>query len=250
MEHLMAALLVVLQPFNIAMIFVGTLIGILVGAMPGLSSIMGLSIMMPLTLSLKGSAGILMLLGVFCGAIYGGSITAILIKTPGTANSAATVLDGYPMATTLGQPGRALGISTMASTFGGLFSAVMLLWTAPLLSKFALKFGAAEYFALAMFGLSMVTSISGKNVVKGLIGAVIGLLLSTIGMNALTGSPRFTFNTVYLMGGIAMVPTLIALYAFSQGLSNIEGGAGAKRTNTNTKLKRVLPTWEDRKSVV
>lgn len=206
MEALMTALAYVLQPYHIGVIFFGTLIGILVGAMPGLSSIMGLSIMMPLTLSLEGNAGILMLLGIFCGAIYGGSITAILIKTPGTANSAATVLDGYPMATKLGQPGRAIGISTMASTFGGLFSAVMLLWTAPLLSKFALKFGAAEYFALAMFGLSMVTSISSKNVIKGLIGAVLGLMLSTIGINSLTGSPRFTFGSVYLMGGIAMVP--------------------------------------------
>ena len=93
MENLLAALAVVLEPYNIGMLFFGTLIGILVGAMPGLSSVMGLSIMMPLTLSLKGSAGILMLLGIFCGAIYGGSITAILIKTPGTANSAATVLD-------------------------------------------------------------------------------------------------------------------------------------------------------------
>ncbi|WP_418507392.1 tripartite tricarboxylate transporter permease, partial [Dysosmobacter sp.] len=98
MEALMTALAYVLQPYHIGVIFFGTLIGILVGAMPGLSSIMGLSIMMPLTLSLEGNAGILMLLGIFCGAIYGGSITAILIKTPGTANSAATVLDGYPMA--------------------------------------------------------------------------------------------------------------------------------------------------------
>lgn len=247
MESLLAALAVVLEPYNIGMIFFGTLIGILVGAMPGLSSVMGLSIMMPLTLSLKGSAGILMLLGIFCGAIYGGSITAILIKTPGTANSAATVLDGYPMATKLGQPGRALGISTMASTFGGLFSAVMLLWTAPLLSKFALKFGAAEYFALAIFGLSMVTSISGKNVIKGMIGAVLGLMMATIGMNALTGSPRFTFGSVYLMGGIAMVPTLIALYAFAQGLSNIEGGDSGHQ-KTEAKLKRVLPTWADIKT--
>ena len=158
MEAFMTALTYVLQPYHIGVISFGTLIGILVGAMPGLSSIMGLSIMMPLTLSLEGNAGILMLLGIFCGAIYGGSITAILIKTPGTANSAATVLDGYPMATKLGQPGRAIGISTMASTFGGLFSAVMLLWTAPLLSKFALKFGAAEYFALAMFGCLLYTS--------------------------------------------------------------------------------------------
>ena len=154
-ESLLAALMTVVQPYNIAVMFFGTLIGILVGAMPGLSSVMGLSIMMPLTLSMEGNSGVLMLLGIFCGAIYGGSITAILIKTPGTANSAATCLDGYPMATKLGQPGRALSISTMASTFGGLFSAVMLLWTAPMLSKIALKFGAAEYFALAVFGLSM-----------------------------------------------------------------------------------------------
>lgn len=248
MENLLSALLYVLQPYHIFVILFGTLVGILVGAMPGLSSIMGLSIMMPLTLSLKGNAGMLMLLGVFCGAIYGGSITAILIKTPGTANSAATVLDGYPMATKLGQPGRALGISTMASTFGGIFSAVMLLWTAPLLSKFALKFGAAEYFALAMFGLSMVTSISSKNVLKGLIGAVMGLMLSTIGINALTGAPRFTMGSTYLMGGIAMVPTLIALYAFSQGLSNIEGGSTHSEHKKSAHLERILPTWSDVKT--
>ena len=247
MENLLAALTYVLQPYHIGVVFFGTLIGILVGAMPGLSSIMGLSIMMPLTLSLDGNAGMLMLLGVFCGAIYGGSITAILIKTPGTANSAATVLDGYPMATKLHQPGRAISISTMASTFGGLFSAVMLLWTAPLLSKFALKF-AAEYFALAMFGLSMVTSISSKNVIKGLIGAVLGLMMATIGMNSLTGSARFTFGSVYLMGGIAMVPTLIALYAFSQGLSNIEDGGGNGKPTSKAKLERILPTWSDIKA--
>lgn len=245
MESLLTAVAYVLQPYHIGVIFFGALIGILVGAMPGLSSIMGLSIMMPLTLSLEGNAGMLMLLGIFCGAIYGGSITAILIKTPGTANSAATVLDGYPMAVTHGQPGRALSISTMASTFGGLFSAVMLLWTAPLLSKFALKFGAAEYFALALFGLSMVTSISSKNIIKGLIGAVLGLMMATIGMNSLTGSARFTFGSVYLMGGIAMVPTLIALYAFSQGLNNIEAGAGGGTEKSHAKLERVLPTWQD-----
>lgn len=246
-ESLLAALMTVVQPYNIAVMFFGTLIGILVGAMPGLSSVMGLSIMMPLTLSMEGNSGMLMLLGIFCGAIYGGSITAILIKTPGTANSAATCLDGYPMATKLGQPGRALSISTMASTFGGLFSAVMLLWTAPMLSKIALKFGAAEYFALAVFGLSMVTSISGKSVVKGLIGAVLGLIMATIGMNSLTGTPRFTFGSVYLMGGIAMIPTLIALYAFSQGLNNIEGGGGTSSLHSKAKLERVLPTWQDMK---
>ena len=125
---------------------------------------------------------------------------------------------------------------------------MMLLWTAPLLSKFALKFGAAEYFALAMFGLSMVTSISSKNVIKGLIGAVLGLMMATIGMNSLTGSARFTFGSVYLMGGIAMVPTLIALYAFSQGLSNIEDGGGNGKPTSKAKLERILPTWSDIKA--
>nr|WP_297274078.1 tripartite tricarboxylate transporter permease [uncultured Agathobaculum sp.] len=196
LESLISVIGVVLQPTNLLIMLLGTFVGIFVGAMPGLSSIMGLSLMLPLTLRFDGSTGILMLLGVFCGAIYGGSITAILVKTPGTANSAATVLDGYPL-TQRGEAARALGISTFASTFGGLFSAIMLLWTAPLLSKVALSFTSPEYFSLAIFGLSMVTSLSSKDVTKGLISAVIGLMLATVGMDALTGAKRFTFGSTY-----------------------------------------------------
>ena len=240
-----SALLEVMQVQNVLFIFIGTLSGILVGGMPGLSSIMGLTIMMPFTFSLAGNTGILMLLGMFCGAIYGGSITAILINTPGTANSAATCLDGYPMAKKYGQPGRALSISTMASGFGGLFSAVMLLWISPILAKFALRFGAPEYFALAMFGLSVVVGISSKSVVKGLIGAVLGLLLATVGIDSLTGSFRFTFDTVYLIGGISFVPLLIALYAFSQGLASIEDGFNEKKEKQKLKITQVLPTRKD-----
>lgn len=221
----------------------GTFTGIFVGAMPGLSSIMGLSLMLPLTLRFDGSTGILMLLGVFCGAIYGGSITAILVKTPGTANSAATVLDGYPL-TQRGEAARALGVSTFASTFGGLFSAVMLLWTAPLLSKVALSFTSPEYFSLAIFGLSMVTSLSSKDVTKGLISAVIGLMLATVGMDALTGAKRFTFGSTYLLAGIAMVPVLIGLYAFSQGLFNAET-ISQTAGRSKTKLRRTFPTFKD-----
>ena len=129
LSTLFSVIIEVFQPFNLLVVFVGSFVGIFVGAMPGLSSIMGLSLMLPLTLKFTGNTGILMLLGVFCGAIYGGSITAILIKTPGTANSAATVLDGYPL-TQKGKAAQALGVSTLASAFGGIFSAVMLLWTA------------------------------------------------------------------------------------------------------------------------
>ena len=167
---------------NILLILIGTLFGILCGAMPGLSSVMAMTIMVPFTFSISGYGGILCLLGIFCGSIYGGSITAILINTPGTSNSAATCLDGYPLSQK-GEAGRALGISTMASTFGGVFSAMALFITAPILAKFALNFGAPEYFALAIFGISIVTSISSDNMVKGIISMMMGLAISTIGMD-------------------------------------------------------------------
>lgn len=243
LESLISVIGIVLQPINLLIMLLGTFTGIFVGAMPGLSSIMGLSLMLPLTLRFDGSTGILMLLGVFCGAIYGGSITAILVKTPGTANSAATVLDGYPL-TQRGEAARALGVSTFASTFGGLFSAVMLLWTAPLLSKVALSFTSPEYFSLAIFGLSMVTSLSSKDVTKGLISAVIGLMLATVGMDALTGAKRFTFGSTYLLAGIAMVPVLIGLYAFSQGLFNAET-ISQTAGHSKTRLRRTFPTFKD-----
>lgn len=249
MEALIGALSVACQPMYLLYIAAGTLFGIFVGVMPGLSSVMGLSIMLPFTLTLKGSGGILMMLGLFCGAIYGGSITAILINTPGTANSAATCLDGNPMAIKKGQPGRALGLSTMASTFGGLFSAVMLLWTAPLLSKFAMKFTPPEYFAMAVFGLSIVTSVSNKNLLKGLLSAVIGLLLATIGIDSIAGTTRFTFGTIYLTGGISFIPVLIGLFAFSQGLISTEENFGKLVKKVTPKIKKTIPTIEDVKRV-
>ncbi|MCD7804204.1 MAG: tripartite tricarboxylate transporter permease [Oscillospiraceae bacterium] len=240
LSSLLTAISTVFTPFNLLLTFVGAFFGVFIGAMPGLTSIMGLSLLLPLTLTFEGNSGILMLLGVFCGSIYGGSITAILIKTPGTANSAATVLDGYPLAQK-GEAAKALGVSTFASTFGGIFSAIMLLWTAPLLSKVALSFTSPEYFALAVFGISMVTSLSSKNILKGLISAVIGLMLATVGMDSLTGAKRFTFDSTYLLGGIAMVPVLIGLYAFSQGLSNIVEGNKVP-VKSKEKIKHTFPT--------
>jgi len=247
MEYFVAAAGTVFSPTCIFAVLLGTLVGILAGAMPGLSSIMALSIMTPFTFVFPGDTGICMLLGVFCGAIYGGSITAILINTPGTANSAATCLDGYPMAQK--QPGRALAISTTASTFGGIFSAFMLFFTAPLLAKFALKFGAPEYLALGLFGLSIVTGVSSKSVLKGIIGAVIGLALSTVGMDITTGKNRFTFGSVYLMGGISYIALLIGMYALAQGLTIIETKQKSNQPARKVKLERVLPTGQDLKRI-
>ena len=187
MEYVLGAIQNVFLPINLFAVFVGTFAGIVIGALPGLSTVMGLSILLPFTLSFSGMGGMYMLLGVFCGGIYGGSISASLLNTPGTSASAATALDGYPMANKLGQPGRALGISTLASLFGGLFSAICLCIFAPMLAKVALKFSAQEYFALAVFGISIVAGLTGKSVIKGVIGGVIGLLLATIGIDGMGG---------------------------------------------------------------
>ena len=196
---------------NLLAVFIGTFAGIVIGALPGLSTVMGLSILLPFTLSFSGMGGMYMLLGVFCGGIYGGSISAILLNTPGTSASAATALDGYPMANKLGQPGRALGISTLASLFGGLFSAICLCIFAPLLAKVALKFSAQEYFALAVFGISIVAGLTGKSVIKGVIGGVI---------------------------------------AFSQGLNTIEEMAkGYKAEKNKLKIEHVFPSKADLKRI-
>ncbi|MDR2392023.1 MAG: tripartite tricarboxylate transporter permease [Planctomycetota bacterium] len=245
MEDFFAALGAAFTPYYLSMVFFGALVGILVGAMPGLSSVMGLTIVLPFTFSIDGTGGIFMLLGVFCGSIYGGSITAILINTPGTANSAATVLDGYPMATKMGQPGRALSISTLASTFGGLFSAVALLGTAPLLARVAMNFASPEYFALAVFGLTIVTRVSSKSIIKSLMGAILGLLFATVGLDLFSGVPRFTFGTVYFTAGIAYIPLMIALYAFSQGLTSAEETAEGMPPPKLMAIRNILPRWDD-----
>ena len=159
MDALLTAMVQVFTPMNLCGLAAGTMAGILIGAMPGLSVNMGIALLFPMTFAFSGVGGILMLLGVYCGAIYGGSISAILLKTPGTPASAATTLDGYPMAVTLKQPGRALGLSTFASLSGGIFSSLCLIILSPQLAKLALQFSKAEYFALAIFGISIITSV-------------------------------------------------------------------------------------------
>ncbi|MDR2390861.1 MAG: tripartite tricarboxylate transporter permease [Planctomycetota bacterium] len=249
MEYFYQALQSAFEFNHVLLAFVGTLVGILVGAMPGLSVVMGLTLLLPFTFSTDMRGGMFMLLGSFCGAIYGGSITAILINTPGTANSAATCLDGYPMATRMGQAGRALGISTFSSSFGGLFSSFALLGTAPLLALIARKFGSPEYFALSVFGLTIVTRVSSRSIVKSLIGAVIGLLLATVGLDMTSGLPRFTFGTVYMTAGIAYIPLMIAVYAFSQGLTTAEESVSGVHSEVQQALDSIIPHWNDIKAI-
>lgn len=249
MNDILAAASVVFSFNALLMIFVGTLAGVIIGALPGLTVNMGIALLMPLTFSFQGLTGILMLIGVYCGAIYGGSITAILINTPGTPASAATILDGYPLALK-GEAGRALGLSTLSSVVGGIFGAICLVLVSPLLAKVAVGMSAPEYFSLAVFGISIITSVSSHSIIKGLMGGCIGLAIATVGLDPMTAGFRFTFDSVYLMGGISFVPVLVGLFAFSQGLISLEENhRGGENRKVQVAIKRIFPTWSDFKRV-
>ncbi|MGI6097143.1 MAG: tripartite tricarboxylate transporter permease [Dethiobacteria bacterium] len=236
------ALALLFEPFSLAMIFVGVAGGIIVGALPGLTATMGVAVLVPFTFRLPPVPGILMLLGLYVGAIYGGSISAILIRTPGTPSAAATLLDGYPMALK-GEGGRALGIAAIASSFGGIVSLILLISISPLLSRFALSFSAPEYFALALFGLTIIVSISSDSVVKGLIAGVFGLLVASIGIDPIGGYTRFTFGRLELMSGAAFIPTLIGLFAVAEALSQFENFVESKALKQS--VKSIIPSKED-----
>ena len=253
MNEFLDALQIVFSFETGGMLLMGVLAGIIIGALPGLTVNMGIALLLPLTYTFQGMTGILMLLGVYCGAIYGGSITAILISTPGTPASAATVLDGYPLAKR-GEAGRALGLSTGASMFGGIFSTIALILISPLLAKVATSFSSAEYFALAVFGISIITSVSSDSIIKGLMGGALGLFIATIGLDPMTSGMRFTFDSIYLMGGISFIPILVGLFAFSQGLISLEEDYMERKSGVSqrkeSKISRVLPTWLDFKRVL
>ena len=205
---------------NLLWMNIGLAAGIVVGALPGLTGTMGIALLLPMTYGMESLPGMMLLLGVYCGGIYGGSITAILINTPGTPASAATSLDGYPMAKK-GHALKALHLALSASLVGGIISVAVLFLAAPAIAKFALKFGAREYFALALFGLTIIASVGGKSVIKGLIMGFCGLLLSTVGIDSLDGVSRFTFGSVNLSGGMQLIPVLIGLFAITEILSKV-----------------------------
>jgi putative tricarboxylic transport membrane protein len=186
-----------------------------------------------------------MLLGIFCGAMYGGSIAAILIKTPGTPAAAATLLDGYPMGQK-GEAGRALSIALFASFCGGMIGALLMTFLSPFISRMALKFGPAEFFTLAVFGLSVIISISGKSLVKFLISGFFGLLIATIGMDKVSGYLRFT-KLIGFYEGIPFIPGLIGLFALSEVYANIENIL--KGEKVKAKISGVLPGIADIKTI-
>lgn len=199
----------------------GVALGILFGAMPGLTAAMGVALLIPLSFGMPPVEAFSILLGMYAGAIYGGSLTAILVGTPGTVAAAATLLEG-PKLTAKGQSLKALEMATWASFIGGTFSAVALVTCAPLLAKAAMSFGPAEYFALAVFALTVVATLSSGNMIKGLAAAFVGLFISTIGIDPVSGDFRNTFDVPSLFSGVSLVPALVGLFAVSQVLLSLE----------------------------
>lgn len=247
MEAFVMALDQLFNPLTLLTLFGGVIGGIIAGALPGLTATMGVAILVPFTFAMPPVPGILMLLGLYAGAIYGGSIAAILIRTPGTPSAAATVLDGSPLFDK-GEGGRALGIATLASVFSGIGSSIFLVFMAPLLSRVALSFSAPEYFALAVFGLTIIASISGDSMTKGLLSGFFGLLIATIGIDPIQGYGRFNLGSVNLLDGVAFIPALIGLFAFAEVLNQFEELIEPKKVSYS--LKNLIPSREDIKTVI
>lgn len=249
MSDIIFGLTAALQIQNLIAALLSTAAGIFVGSMPGLSAAMGVALLIPLTFGMPSDTALIALVGVYCGSMYGGSISAILLHTPGTSSAAATAIDGYPM-TLKGESGKALATAITSSFIGGIISAIALYTISPLLAKLALGFGPTEYFWLSIFGLTIIAGVSSDSMVKGLLSGAFGLVLSTIGMDPMLGVPRFNFGSSSLLEGLPFTATLIGLFSMSQVLvlaeKELKKRAKAKKVDDKvfldkSEFKRITP---------
>lgn len=223
LSNLAEGLGALMAPVPLLVILAGVCVGILGGAMPGISPSMAVALLLPFTFGMSPAMGLVMLCAIYLAANYGGSVTAVMINTPGTPSAVVTAFDGYPL-TRNGKAGTALGISLIASVVGGFVGiAILVLFSAPL-ARFALKFWPAEYFALAILGLSTIASLGGGRWLESFIAVLLGLLLNTIGLDPLSGVSRYTFDVLRLYDGFSFIPVLIGLFALSEVFSGIESG--------------------------
>ena len=220
--------------------------GIIIGAIPGLTVTLGIILLMPLTYGLDPVTAIVSLLAIYVGGVYGGSISAILINTPGTNSALATTLDGYPLAQK-GKANRALSTSLYASVIGGFVSGIILLIAAPPIARVALRFRSPEYFSLAIFGMTVIAGVSGKNITKGLIAAAVGMFISFLGLESLSGTFRYTFGTMLLFAGVGLLPALIGLIALTQVIIKtvqVKTMEGAEEETASMSHDPAITRWE------
>ncbi len=248
-DGILSAIPLLLDPLVIGAMALGTFLGITVGALPGLTATMTIAVLIPLTFKMSPLVALGMVAGIYNGAMYGASIPAILIRIPGTPAGIATVFDGYPM-TQQGQSRLALRVSLISSSLGSFVSAVSLLLFAPPLARFALKFGPAEYFWLAIFGLTCISVMLSDDKAKGLISVCFGLVLGFVGIDQITGEERFTFDSMHLVGGLDILVVLTGLYAIPPALELIGKSIRMSKLELSeseaTKTFRwlsLIPTW-------
>lgn len=220
----------IFAPFPLAVIFLGVIVGIVFGSIPGLSATMAIALVLPLTFGLDPVVSLALLVALFVGGISGGLITAILINIPGTPSSVATTFDGYPM-TQRGQAGRALGVGILFSFLGSILGCLALFFLAPPLAGLALSFGTFEYFSISLFALTLVAGLAGSNLAKGLVSAALGLLLAMIGVAPVDGYKRFTLGIADFDAGLALLPVLLGLFAVSEVLKEAETLYREKKTS-------------------
>lgn len=239
MDLIYQGLIGILTVDTFFLVLMGTVIGLVIGTIPGLTATMALALLVPFTFAMDALNGLVMLGAVYTSAMYGGAFTAILINTPGTPGAIATMLDGHPMAAK-GEAGRAIVGATVASVFGGIAGFVALLFLAPVLSLFALKFGPPEYFWVAVLGLALIAGLSTGSVFKGLLGGSIGMLLGTIGISPVGGEARFLFGTPELQGGIELIVALIGLFAVPEYIRLTATAMRAVKPDSDSKSQSFL----------
>ena len=251
--NILAGLQTLLSLESVIALIAGTVGGMVIGALPGFSAAMGVSLLIPITYGMGPVAALSMLVAMYTSAIYGGSITAILCHTPGTPASAATAIDGFQL-TKQGRGMEAMGVATLGSAVGGTVSAIAMLLIAPALGAFSLKFSVLEYFLLSVFGLTVIASLAGDSVIKGLFSGILGLALGCVGLDAISGFPRMTLGVIQLEDGINFVPALIGLFSISQVMSLAWDVYHGKKGSViedeeNLRKSRALPPFKETKTL-
>jgi len=241
-ENIVLGFSVLLHPANLFVCFMGVLTGTLVGVLPGLGPAAAISLLLPMTFKLSPLTGIVMLAGIYYGAMYGGSTTSILVNIPGESASVITCLDGYQMARK-GRAGPALGIAAFGSFIAGTFSIITLMLIAPPLARMALKFGPPEYFALMLLGLMVLSYLSSGSMAKAWVMAALGFFLGTIGQDRMIGTLRFTYNIDVLMDGVGLVPVVMGFFGIGEVLINLEGSLKHEIFKTN--ISNLFPNLQD-----
>ena len=240
MEIVQYLLAPILNPLWLLFVAIGVFAGIYIGAIPGLSGTMAVSLLVSFTFGWETHAAIALMVGVYVGAVYGGSRSAILLNIPGAPAAVATGLDGYPLAQK-GQAGKAMGIATTQSVIGTILGVIALACFAPLVSKLALKFSSIDYLLLGLMGMMMVGSLGCKSVFRGLVAAAIGVLLGTVGMDTMTSVPRFTYGITYLNGGVDYVVAMIGLFGVAEALVQI---TAKDEKAVKQDVKKIIPSWD------